>query len=234
MIELPSFETQAMYDAETHFNLLMTPERLAKFVIHYEAMKTVQTVPGAIVECGVFKGTSLVRFAKLREIMGGRFAHKIVAFDVFSDEFPTTHYAEDHAQREHWLATAGGSSISTEQLSEVLARFHIDNFELIAGDATRTIPEYCERNKGMKIALLNIDIDFVEPTYVALSSFYDRVMPGGIILLDNYAGEGTDGDSYHGDTKGVDKFIAERGSSIVIEQFPFASRPCLIRKPLGG
>ena len=31
--------TQAMYDAETNFNLLMTPERLSKFLVHYEAFK---------------------------------------------------------------------------------------------------------------------------------------------------------------------------------------------------
>lgn len=231
MIELPPFDVQSMYDAETHFNLQMTPERLAKFIVHYEAMKSIADIPGAIVECGVFKGTSLVRFAKLRELLGGRFARKILAFDVFSDDFPTTAFEEDHAQREHWIATAGGSSISTGQLDEIFARFMIDNYELVAGDATRTIPAYAAANKGMKIALLNIDIDFVEPTYVAMAELYDRVMPGGIVLLDNYGGEGTSGLSYHGDTAGVDRFVAERRDTIEIRQFPFAARPCYIRKP---
>lgn len=231
MIELPSFEIQAMYDAETNFNLLMTPERLAKFIIHYDAMKSIAQVPGAIVECGVFKGTSLVRFAKLRELLGGGFSRKIIAFDVFSDSFPTTEYAEDQAQRDHWIATAGPSSIGTGQLEQLFDHFKIDNYELVAGDATQTIPDYAANHRGLKIALLNIDIDFVEPTYVALQQLYDRVMPGGIILLDNYGGEGTTGLSYHGDTVGVDRFISEQAGAIVIQQFPFAARPCFIRKP---
>ena len=32
-------KTQSMYDAETNFNLLMTSERLSKFLVHYEAFK---------------------------------------------------------------------------------------------------------------------------------------------------------------------------------------------------
>ncbi len=40
-----------------------------------------------------------------------------------------------------------------------------------------------------------------------LNIFYDRVMKSGVILLDNYAGEGTAGHSYHGDTRGVDGFF---------------------------
>ncbi|WGS44508.1 TylF/MycF family methyltransferase [Burkholderia sp. JSH-S8] len=230
MIELPKFSEQSMYDAETHFSMQMTQDRLAKFVVHYEAMKTVERVPGAIVECGVFKGTSLLRFAKLRSLLGGEFSRKIVAFDVFGDAFPTTAYEEDLAQREHWIATAGGSSISIAQLESILERFSIRNIELIAGDVCETVPRYADMHKGMKIALLNIDIDFVEPTYTALRHFYPMVSEGGLILLDNYGGEGTSGLSYHGDTAGIEKFVAECQDELTIEQFPFAARPCIIRK----
>ena len=232
MIELPSFDLQTMYDAETNFNLLMTPERLSKFLIHYEAMKSINNVPGAIVECGVFKGTSLMRFAKLREILGGRFSRKIIAFDVFNDEFPTTEYEADHSQRDYWISTAGGSSISTNQIDELFAYFKIDNYDLVAGDATQTIPKYVDQHLGLKIALLNIDIDFVEPTYAAMKHLYHRVMPGGVILLDNYGGEGSSGLSYHGDTIGIDRFINECQEPIQICQFQFAARPCFIRKAL--
>jgi len=39
----------------------------AKLLAHYEVFKLVQTVPGHIVEYGVFKGESLLRFAQLIE-----------------------------------------------------------------------------------------------------------------------------------------------------------------------
>ena len=83
-------------------------------------MKLTQDVPGCIVECGVFKGTSFARFALMRQLLGGDFSSKISGFDVFSDDFPDTNFEEDKAQREHWIETAGASSISIEQLSEIL------------------------------------------------------------------------------------------------------------------
>ena len=92
MIELPNFDEQSRYDYETHFHLTLELSRLAKFVAHYEAFKAVNELPGAIVECGVFKGTSLARFAMFRELLGNNFSSKIIAFDVFSDEFPNTRY----------------------------------------------------------------------------------------------------------------------------------------------
>ena len=228
MIQMPDFSTQAMYDAETHFHLMMNEERLAKFVVHWEAMKIASQVPGAIVECGVFKGTSFVRFALMRQLLGGNFSAKLIAFDVFSDDFPDTSFEQDKAQREHWIETAGGSSISVDQLSSTLERKGIANVDIVAGDATRTVPEYAQQHQGLKISLLNVDIDFVEPTLAVLEHFYDRVSRGGVILLDNYAGEGTSGQSYHGDTYAVDKFFENR--NVKINKFPFAARPAYIIK----
>ncbi len=228
MIKMPDFTTQAMYDAETDFHLMMNEERLSKFVVHWEAMKIASQVPGAIVECGVFKGTSFVRFALMRQLLGGNFSAKLIAFDVFSDEFPDTSFEQDKAQREHWIETAGGSSISVDQLSATLERKGIANFDIVAGDATVTVPDYAQHHQGLKISLLNVDIDFVEPTLAVLEHFYDRVSRGGVILLDNYAGEGTSGKSYHGDTYAVDKFFENR--KVKINKFPFAARPAYIIK----
>jgi hypothetical protein len=228
MIKMPNFDLQTLYDAETTFNLLMNEERLAKFLVHWEAMKIAQTIPGAIVECGTFKGTSFMRFANMRQLIGGNFSAKLIAFDVFSDEFPNTSFQEDKLQRQHWIETAGGSSISVNQLKELLDRRGITNYDLIEGDVLNTIPKYVNDNPGLKISLLNIDIDFVEPTTVALEKLFDRVCKGGIILLDNYAGQGTSGLSYHGDTTAIDNFFSEK--NIIIKKFPFAARPAYIIK----
>lgn len=229
MITLPEFTTQNMYDAETQFHLMMKLDRLAKFLIHYEAFKMVEQVPGAIVECGVFKGTSLVRFALMRQLLRSTFSAKIIAFDTFSDDYPETSFAEDKEQREHWIQTAGASSIGVEQLDRIFDMHGIDNYELVAGDVVKTVPEYVRNNPGLKISLLNVDIDFVEPTYCVLEHLYDRVMPGGVILLDNYAGEGSGGHSCYGDTKGIDDFFKTR-TNVAIRKFPFAARPSYIIK----
>lgn len=230
MIDLPEFSEQSMYDAETHFHLLMTEDRFGKLLVHWEAMKMASTVPGDVIECGVFKGTSLARFAMIRRLLGGDLSSRLIGFDVFGDEFPSTGYEMDLAQREHWIETAGGSSISVDQLRSVFERNDVKNFELIQGDAVETIPAWAERNPGAKISLLNIDIDFFEPTTAALRYLWPRVSRGGILLLDNYSGYGTSGLSYWGDTSAVDEFFRDSGHVVHICRFPFAARPAYIVK----
>ncbi|QIR39093.1 dTDP-6-deoxy-L-hexose 3-O-methyltransferase [Tolypothrix sp. PCC 7910] len=219
MIELPNYDKK--YDYETFFHLTLDVGRMAKLIAHYEAFKMIREVPGEIVECGVFKGTSLSRFAIYRELLGTYYSAKLIGFDVFSDEYPDTKYKEDKAQRDFWIKTAGSSSISTSQLKDIFEKMSIRNYELIAGDVLETIPEYISNNPHLKISLLNIDIDFVESTMCVLEHFYPRVSKGGIILLDNYG-------AFHGDTKGVDDFLKDR--NIEIKKFPFATRPCYIIK----
>ena len=46
---------------------------------------------------------------------------------------------------------------------------------------------YAAERPGLRIALLNLDFDVYEPTIAALEALYDRVVPGGIVTLDEYA-----------------------------------------------
>ena len=80
----------------------------------------------------------------------------------------------------------------------------IKNFELVSGDVLETVPKYVKEHPELKISLLNIDIDFFEANICCLENFYDLVMPGGVILLDNYT-------HAHGDTKSTDTFFADVG-----------------------
>ena len=107
-------------------------------------------------------------------------------FDVFEEPYPNTKYSNEKKQREHWIKTAGPSSISAKQLRYVFSKQKINNFELVSGDVLKTIPKYLKTNKNLKISLLNIDLAFVEPTKCALDYLYDKVVKGGVILFDNY------------------------------------------------
>ena len=231
MFDLPDLNNkQLMYDSGVTWHLTVPSERINRFISHYETMKMVKNIPGEIIECGVFKGESLIRFAHFRDILGTNSSSKIIAFDNFNDIYPDTSYTEDQAQRQHWMETAGSSSISVEQLDTVLKKKNITNYELIPGDICKTVPEYVSKNKGLKIALLNIDCDFTEPTFTSLKYFWDHISVGGIILLDNYGGWGTSNLSYHGDTKGVDDFLNTLNIKPQIHKFNYIDRPCYIIK----
>ncbi len=122
-----------MYDAETHFNLFMNHERFSKLLIHYEIYKKIKNYKGSIIECGVFKGTSFSRFAMLRELFGKPKNNKLIAFDVFSDKFPDTNFANEKIQRKHWIDTAGASSISTNQLTKIFKKKRLKILNLSKG-----------------------------------------------------------------------------------------------------
>ena len=219
-IKLPNLKK--MYDYETNYHLTMNEDRLAKSLCHFEAFKMSSNIPTDIVECGVFKGTSLVRFGHLRNLLGTQESAKIIGFDVFNDIYPNTNFKEDKKERAKWIKNAGSSSISKKQLETVFNNLKIKNFELVKGNVLKTLPNYIKKPE-LRISLLNIDIDFNESTYCCLKNLYEKVSNGGIILLDNYG-------HTNGDTDSVDRFFKEKGYKPKIRKFPFSKRPCYIIK----
>ncbi len=218
MIELPDFERA--WDLENGFYLTCDPSRLGKFLAHYELFRLALAAPGAIVECGVFKGASLARFAMLRRLFTSAAERPIVAFDSFGP-FPVTAHEPDQALRERFITAAGGESISTDQLRQVLARKGCDeNVELIAGDITRTVPEYVAKHPELTISLLNLDTDLYEPAQVILEQLYPRIAPGGILLLDDYG-------VFPGETQAVDEYFH---GLVEIRRLPFNATPAYVKK----
>jgi hypothetical protein len=226
MIKLPKFSTQSLYDSETDFNLQMDRERLSKFLIHYEVFKKIVRIKGDIVECGIFKGTSFVRLAMFRELFKKK--SKLIGFDIFGDIYPDTSFENEKKHRDHWVKSAGHSSISQKQLDNVFKKKNIKNYKLIKGDVLKTIPEYIKKNKSLKISLLNIDLAFVEPTKCAIDFLYSKVAKNGIILFDNYGGTGKDGTFYQGETKVIKDFLKKNKKKI--NHIDFFERPAYVIK----
>lgn len=214
MIKLPDFKKAFEY--ENDFYLSCDNSRLGKFIAHYELFKRIIGKSGAIVECGVFKGTSLVRFAGFRQLLDKQDVRKVVAFDTF-DNFPATNFSPDKKLRDKLIADAGSQSISTVQLMETLRhKKSAVDIELIAGDINQTVPKYMARHPKLKIALLNVDVDLYEPSVTILKYLYPRVISGGVVMLDDYG-------VFGGETKAVDEYF--KGKKIKIKKFPFSATP---------
>jgi hypothetical protein len=49
-----------------------------------------------------------------------------------------------------------------------------------------TVPRYVDSHPELRIALLHLDLDVYEPTAVALEHLWDRVVPGGLVVIDDY------------------------------------------------
>lgn len=181
------FDFGKAFDYENGFYLTSEPSRLAKLVCHLDIFRATMEVPGALVECGVFKGASLMRFLKMREILQNPVARKIIGFDVFG-EFPAAANVGDALIRERFIAEAGSKGPSEDELQAYIDGCGVgDNIELVAGDVCDTVPAYVEANPQLRLSLLHIDVDLYEPTLACLKHLAPRVSRGGIILLDDYA-----------------------------------------------
>jgi hypothetical protein len=198
-------------DVLESFPIYIRRVNLSRFLVHYELFKMIKDVPGSIVECGVYRGSSLLTFAKLLEIFcPGDRVRKIVGFDNFAG-FPEL-VEQDGAEAPARSKVKGGwdSSPYYEELLEHIDIFHEDSFiprakriELVVGNIEETAAEYVKKNSGMRIALLHLDCDIYKPTKAALDAFYHLVVPGGVVILDEYAmsewgGEGAAFDEYFG------------------------------------
>ena len=179
-------DAAGVYEAENHFYLRGHPSRLAKLLAHYELYKRLDGVPGAVVELGVYKGASLVRFATFRSVLENEDSRPIIGFDAFG-AFPRGE-VEGEADRAFIdrFEAAGGDGIGRADLEAVLADKAFGNVRLIEGNVFDTIPRFLDEAPATRIALLHLDMDVYEPTAFALDRLLPLMANGGIVAFDDY------------------------------------------------
>lgn len=217
--EIFGFDTDKQWDYENGFYLTSHSNRLAKMVAHYELYKSIINLPGHIVECGVYKGASIIRFGTFREILESQYSRKIIGFDAFGD-FPKQDDANDKSFIEKF-ESAGGGGIPANELREAFSHKSFGNYELIQGDILKTVPQYVSEHPELKIALLHIDVDVYKPTAVILEHLFHRVVIGGLIVFDDFG-------TVPGETKAIDEYFT--GRDVLIEKLSLSHIPSFIRK----
>ncbi|MBC8073266.1 MAG: class I SAM-dependent methyltransferase [Deltaproteobacteria bacterium] len=211
-------DEQRLWDAYHH--LLMGPdvERLRKLLVRYDFFKMVLDRPGDIVECGVFKGAGLLTWLKLMHIHAPASARRVVGFDTF-DAFAQPSSSTDAEAVAAFVQETAHAGTSPQALLELAAAAGIDRgrCELVAGDIGTTAATYVRANPGFRIALLHMDLDLGDPTFAALQALWPRVIPGGVVVFDEYAAP------RWSESDGVDRFFA--GTGVRLRTLPHARTP---------
>lgn len=213
------FDLSQRWDYENGYHLTSDVTRMAKQVAHYELYKSITHLPGHVLEFGVYKGASLIRFATFREILENPFSRKVIGFDAFG-EFPAPPDADD-AEFVNRFEEAGGDGIPLEELQRALDLKKLQNIELIRGDILETLPAYCEAHPELRIALLHIDVDVYQPSIEILKCLFDKVVSGGLVVFDDYG-------TVAGETRAADEFLQGRGYTV--EKLPVSHIPAFVRK----
>ena len=208
--ELEIIDTsQNLYDFFNGFILSSDTKVFGKLLARTLLVNQVKDLPGDIVECGVFKGTGMLTFLKIKRFLCPNSGKKVVGFDFFNSEelvkslsgidkeamgtlFDKRNYKHESNQAELF-----GNFVKS-------CGFEDYEFELVAGDITKTAYEYAKDRPGFRISLLYIDLDLDVPTYETLCALWDRVVKGGIVVFDEYA--------FHkwSESAGVDRFFADK------------------------
>jgi hypothetical protein len=211
---------------------VFTPRyNIARFLAQYEIFKKATDVPGAIIDLGVFRGASTFTWAKLCEIFCPTDARKVVyGFDTF-EGFPSLSVHDGAADPVNDVRQGGyygGPSIerdlehAREAMNHDRHLRHLDRIQFVKGDALVTIPEFVkQKGNGLRVALLNLDLDLYEPTKCALEHLGPLMAPGGIIVCDEYAV-----DTFGGESKAVDEYFTKRfGRRPKMHKFTWHSNP---------
>jgi O-methyltransferase len=172
-----------------------------------------QRLPGAIVECGVWRGGSMQ--AAARALLGrGSGDRELHLFDTFEGMPPPT--AEDrrlegpHASELLAAQPETGTLWAKASLEDVqagMARtgYPDERVHYHPGLVQETLPALAPE----QIALLRLDTDWYASTRHELEHLYDRLVPGGVLIIDDY-------DYWEGSRRAVDEFLARTGHRLLL------------------
>lgn len=174
---------------------------------------TLYEIPGAVVECGVWRGGSMHAFARALDAEGahGRDLYLFDTYEGMTDPGPRDRRRDGRTAAD-LLASYGKESrvwayASLEDVQESFRQvpYPHERVHFIKGPVEQTIPgEAPER-----IAVLRLDTDWYESTAHELAHLYDRLVPGGVLLLDDYGW-------WQGSREAVDEFMARTGARLYL------------------
>lgn len=158
------------------------------------AARSCLSLPGAFVECGTYKGTTA---GVINEYVLGGEDKPFYLYDLFE-------YVDEPGVG-HELA-----GLEKGLLEEVTAKFSgHENIHIVPGK----VPESLTANHPDRVAFLHIDMNNAVAELAALSFFWDKMSPGGIIIFDDY------GWTFYQDQKrAIDGFFA--GTDVFVVELP--------------
>ena len=74
------------------------------------------------------------------------------------------------------------------------------------------------------IAVLRLDADWYESTMICLEKFWDHILPGGLLLIDDYH-------VWEGCTRAVHAFLAKRDATESVKQGPIGRVAFIVKNP---
>lgn len=228
-VELPpdlGTEFGALYDQCRAF----TRTSVERMFAMYQATRYVSrsSIPGAIVECGVWRGGSCMMSALALQALNDT-SRELWLYDTYEGmSAPSEHDTDWRGVRATELLERGVTNKETsvwclatlEDVQTNLARtgYPRDRVHFVKGMVEDTIPTQAPA----QIAILRLDTDFYESTAHELRHLYPRIAPGGVLIIDDYG-------HWAGARKATDEFFEELGNPVMLNRIDYTGRIAIIR-----
>lgn len=199
---------------------MTSPERIAALV---EAVRHVSrhAIAGDIVECGVWRGGSMLAVARTLLELGER--RRLHLFDTFDGMPPPgpedldltgVHAADLMAAEDRETGTVWARSPLEEARQNVLASgYPAADVRFVRGRVEETIPEQAPD----RIAILRLDTDWYESTRHELVHLYPRLAVGGVLIIDDYG-------HWQGARRAVDEYFSGYGGRMLLNRIDTTGR----------
>lgn len=166
-----------------------------------QLLESTLSLPGNVIECGVFRGSSLM---KIGRVVGEQAPEKtIFGCDSF-EGFPEDKVGKVDVGFLRFLSRIRRKFRVCQDTPARLERF----FELynLQGELVRGyFSETLGRFENEQFCFIHLDVDLYESYRECLHALYDRLTPGGVVVFDEYQEP-----NWPGADKAIDEFFADK------------------------
>ena len=175
-------------------------------------------IEGSIVECGVWRGGSMMAVA--HTLLGlGVDDRDLYLFDTFEGMVPPT--AHDVRVLDGLSAAEPGSltpaiAVRQDEVAAALrsTAYPASRIHFVRGPVEDTLPA---GHGPETIALLRLDTDWYESTRLELEYLYPRVQPNGFVIIDDYG-------HWAGARKAVDEYLEQNAPKLFLHRVDYTVR----------
>lgn len=202
----------------------MTSAQRIWAVINSTRYIATQGVPGDIVECGVWRGGSMMA-AALTLLHEGESDRGLWLYDTFEGmTSPTSVDREWHSgdpasallEQESRTPGRGVWAMATEEevrKNVASTGYPSANVRYVRGDVAETLKAYVPD----RIALLRLDTDWYESTKVELATLYPKLVVGGVCIIDDYG-------HWQGARQAVDEYFGQVSPRPLLHTIDYTGR----------
>lgn len=202
---------------------ITSPERVYGLINAVRYLVSNQ-IPGDVVECGVWKGGSIMAAAMTLLEMQSK-ERTLYLYDTFTGmtaptEKDVTHFEPNTAQHSYriykeqdGICNWAYAPFEEAQRNVYATGYPKEKIRFIKGPVEKTLLETVPE----QISLLRLDTDFYESTKAEMAHLFPRLSVGGVIIVDDYG-------HWEGARVAVDEYLQQNGIKLLLNRLDYTGR----------